>query len=167
MSESVICLGCGAPVEDIPGNPHKYLGASAGCWKIYGEILASEYGDFGYPETTHRLTVGTYAVQHPGKPDRQAIKSVNVHLISLFLILERGLDGAEATFAIRKILQQRLDLTWLEPPVPNGTVTVLDIAAAADFKKHQRVVEAWAENVWQAWSSYHRRIQGPAERFLR
>jgi uncharacterized protein (DUF885 family) len=37
----------------------KYIGASAGCWEIYGEILAKEFGEYRYPEPTHQLTVHT------------------------------------------------------------------------------------------------------------
>ena len=80
----VRCPGCGALVPDVPGLPHPYIGASAGCWEIFGQILAKEYGDYGYPITTHQLTVDAYAVQHPGQPERRSIQSVNSHLISLY-----------------------------------------------------------------------------------
>ncbi len=101
------CHGCGALVKDLPGGPHKYIGASAGCWGVFGEVLAREYGEFAYPDPTHRLTVDTYAVQHPGKPGRQAIQSVNVHLMGLYLVLEQGLNGPQATRAIGKVLRAR------------------------------------------------------------
>jgi hypothetical protein len=66
-------------VKNKPGKPHKYIGAVAGCWEIYGEILAKEYGEYGYPELTHRLTVDTYAVQHPGTPsDNQFNLSMDI-----------------------------------------------------------------------------------------
>jgi hypothetical protein len=48
-----------------------------------------EYGPLDYPDV-HRLTVDTYAVQHPGRPTPQTIQSVTVHLISLSCVLERG-----------------------------------------------------------------------------
>ncbi|MCL5738315.1 MAG: DUF5946 family protein [Bacteroidetes bacterium] len=159
MAELIKCYGCGALVKDIPGEPHKYIGASAGCWEIYGEILAKEYGEYGYPETVHRLTVDTYAIQHSGKPSRQSIQSVNTHLISLYLVLEKGLEDVEATQAIGKVLEHVSEFVWLEPPVPNGQMTVLDVVKAVDFSEHQKLVEKWARDVWNAWSVYHYIVQ--------
>jgi hypothetical protein len=159
MTQLIKCYGCGALVKDILGEPHKYIGASAGCWEIYGKILAKEYGEYGYPETTHRLTVDTYAIQHPGKPSRQSIQSVNTHLISLYLVLEKRLDGVQATQAIGRVLEHASDFVWLEPPVPNGQITVLDVIKARDISEHQELVEQWAKDVWNAWSVYHNLVQ--------
>ena len=167
MESKIKCYGCGALVTDIPGKPHKYLGANAGCWEIYGEILAKEYGEYGYPETTHRLTVDTYAVQHPGTPSRQAIQSVNLHLISLQLILEQNMNGRGATYAMRKILGRSEGFVWLDPPVPNGQITVLDVVKAQDLPTHQRYVEEWARDVWKAWSFHHPQIRNQARDILR
>ena len=94
------CVGCGALVPDVAGPTHPYIGASRGCWAIYGEVLAKEYGEYGYPPV-HGLTVDAYAAQHPGTPSRQAIQSVAVHLIALYLVLERGYGFARATEALR------------------------------------------------------------------
>ncbi|WP_298819519.1 DUF5946 family protein [uncultured Chloroflexus sp.] len=164
MNKLITCYGCGALVSDLPGEPHRYIGASAGCWEIYGEILAKEYGSYDDLETVHRLTVDTYAVQHPGKPSRQSIQSVNTHLISLYLVLENGYTGKEATRAIRNVLTYANKFVWLEPPVPNGQITVLDVVKAQDIAAHQELVHKWARSVWQAWSAYHHVIQRLARR---
>lgn len=149
------CFGCGALVKDIPGQPHRYIGATAGCWEIYGQILAKEYGEYGYPDPTHRLTVHTYAVQHPGAPVRQAIQSVNGHLASLHLVLEQGLSGPAANRALGRILKQAQPFIWLEPPQPNGHITALDVVKANSLAEHQRLVLDWAWDVWQAWAVHH------------
>ncbi|MCL4510248.1 MAG: DUF5946 family protein [Bacteroidetes bacterium] len=107
----------------------------------------------------HRLTVDTYAIQHSGKPSRQSIQSVNTHLISLYLVLEKGLEDVEATQAIGKVLEHVSEFVWLEPPVPNGQMTVLDVVKAVDFSEHQKLVEKWARDVWNAWSVYHYIVQ--------
>jgi hypothetical protein len=166
MTGLIKCYGCGALVKDIPGEPHKYIGASAGCWEIYGEILAKEYGEYGYPETIHRLTVDTYAIQHPGKPSRQSIQSVNTHLISLYLMLEKGQEGKEATLAIGRVLKYADEFVWLEPPVTNGKMTVLDVIRAKDFSQHQELVHKWARDVWNAWSAYHHIVRQLVSRCL-
>jgi hypothetical protein len=168
MTEILVkCYGCGAWVTDLPGKPHKYIGAVAGCWQVYGEILAKEYGEFGYPQPTHRLTVDTYAVQHPGEPNRQAIQSVNGHLVSLYLVIEKGWDGQAATQAIAKIVKRADKFVWLEPPDPNGSITVADVVKARDWEEHRKWVDEWARDVWTAWAKHHALIRKLAEQYLR
>ncbi len=149
------CIGCGALVEDLAGKPHKYIGASQGCWNLYGEVLAKEYGEYNYPQLTHRLTVDTYAIQHPGEPNRQSIQSVNVHLISLYLILVKGYDGETATKKMGEILSKEPRFQWLEPPSPIGNITVADVLTATNQEEHEKKVREWAENVWNSWYSKH------------
>ncbi|MFO7526965.1 MAG: DUF5946 family protein [Ignavibacteriaceae bacterium] len=154
--EKIKCQGCGSLVYKKEGQPHKYIGATQGCWDLYGQILAKEYLDYNYPELTHRLTVDTYAVQHPGRPGKQSIKSVNVHLISLYLILELGVDGKTATTKIGEILSNGPKFKWLDPPVPNGQITVIDVLTATNKSEHEIKVRGWAEDVWSCWNSKHK-----------
>ena len=65
------CFSCGAQVPDVEGPTHRYMLSSPGCWAVFGEVLAREYSNALYMKN-HRLTVDAYAVQHPGKPSRQA-----------------------------------------------------------------------------------------------
>jgi hypothetical protein len=51
--------------------PHPYIGSASGCWLLYSEVLAREYGDLRYAPA-HQLTVDVYAVQHPGVPERRS-----------------------------------------------------------------------------------------------
>lgn len=160
------CYGCGAWVKDMKGVPHKYIGAPMGCWEIYGEILAKEYGEYGYPQPTHRLTVDTYAVQHPGKPSRQAIQSVNVHLVRLYLVLKKGLSMKQATTAMGRVLRHSDKFAWLEPPLPNGHITVVDVIKAQNIEEHTKQVEAWAKDVWKAWAIHHEKISKLVKQYL-
>jgi len=167
MEEKLIaCPGCGAQVKDLPGRPHPYIGAAAGCWEVYGQVLAKEYGEYGYPEPTHHLTVDTYAVQHPGQPGRKSIQSVNLHLVCLFLILEKGWSSPVASAALRKSIIQRDRFTWLEPPAPNGRITIINVARAPDLTAHRAAVDAWARDVWAALSPYHGFIREFINKFL-
>ena len=84
------CYGCGALVPRVSGAAHKYIGALAGGWAIYGEVLAKEYSEYRILRSAHRLTVDAYAVQHPGNPNPQAIQSVTIHLVGLYLVLQLG-----------------------------------------------------------------------------
>ena len=76
------CFGCGALVPKKNGPTHQYIGASPGCWEIFGEVLAKEYEEYDYPPV-HRLTVDAYAAQHPGTPSKKSIQSVAIHVIGL------------------------------------------------------------------------------------
>lgn len=66
------CMWCKGMFPTLNGPVHKYMESTPGCWATFGRVLAREYEDqrlFG----VHRLTVDSYAVQHPGVPNRQSI----------------------------------------------------------------------------------------------
>lgn len=159
IAASVIpCIGCGALVPDSSGPTHAYIGASPGCWAIYGEILAREYGEFRYPPV-HRLTVDAYAAQHPGTPSRRSIQSVAVHLIGLYLALELGFEAPKVTQVMGRLLKDPGIYVWLDPPARMGDITVLDVVRARDLAEHERLVNQWAQAVWQAWAVHHSTIR--------
>jgi hypothetical protein len=157
------CPGCGLELPDRDGPTHAYIGASPACWALYGELLAREYGELRYPPS-HRITVDVYAVQHPGRPERRAIQSVAVHLIALCLVLERGVATVKVRELMNRVLARKPNLEWLEPPEPNGTVTVNDVLASRDLAEHAASVEGWARDVWEAWTPHHDRVRGWLER---
>ncbi len=153
-NKTIACYGCQALVPDIDGPIHPYIGAAPGCWAIYGEVLAREYGEYRYP-AVHRLTVDAYAAQHPGVLSRQSIQSVAIHLISLFLMIERGFDSDQATEAIRRTLKQRDRFVWLEPPALREDMTILDVHRAGNVEEHATLVRKWSAAVWAAWAPHH------------
>ena len=163
-SEMSRCQGCGLLLPTPVGPTHAYIGASPACWALYGEVLAREYGD---PDSfrLHQVTVDTYAVQHPGVPERRSIQSVAVHLITLCLVLEEGVDPA-AGRALHKRLAARASFHWLAPPSPNGHITVADVLEARTPAEHECTVEAWARDVWAAWEPHHATVRRWIERFL-
>jgi len=146
---AIRCIGCTGLVPQIDGPTHRYMESSPGCWYVYGEILAREYSDPAFA-VLHRLTVDSYAVQHPGRPSPQAIHSVCVHLISLSLVLERDMGMASATRAIKAAVQAKDRFVWLEPPPTLGQVTVADVRAVSSAEEHVATVRAWARSAWSA-----------------
>lgn len=152
------CQGCGGLFPDTDGPTHACIGASPGCWALYSEVLAKEYGEYRYP-AVHQLTVHAYAAQHPGTPSRRSIQSVAGHLIGLYLVLDRGLNAKRATAMIREAIAQRGRFMWLEPPPSMGPLTVLDVAGATHLAGHVRLVEQWANSVWDAWAEHHETIR--------
>jgi len=153
------CPDCGASVPMIEGPVHPYFGSNAGCWRLYGEILEREYSDPRYMKV-HRLTVDAYAAQHPGKNEPRSAQSVNVHLMALYLVFERGMSYEFATKALGKAVERKKhQFRWLPPPQRLGSITVLDVVRSPTPDEHERIVKAWANDVWIAWQSHWDEIE--------
>jgi hypothetical protein len=153
------CFSCGGEYPDIDGPVHRYMKSSPGCWAVYGEVLAREYGNPAYFEV-HRLTVDAYAVQHPGAHDRQSIQSVALHLVRLCLFIEHGLSAEEANDAMLETAKDKDRFIYLEPPSSKGRITAADVAMAASPAQHKDLVRRWAHSCWKAWSAHHATIDG-------
>ena len=154
------CFGCGAVVPDVDGPTHRYIGASPGCWRLYGEVLGREYADYSRFALVHRLTVDAYAAQHPGTPSPQSTGSVGVHLVRLHLELECNLPHDRANEAMLDISSRlKRDFVWLDPPASLGDVTVLDVLGARDPEEHAERVRRWAASVWEAWAPHHETVR--------
>jgi hypothetical protein len=164
-SEQVVapCFSCGALAPEIEGPTHKYLLSSPGCWALYGEVLARDYGEYDYPPV-HRLVVDAYAVQHPGKPMRQAVQSVAVHLIGLYLSLEKGMEAKQVTQAIGRATQFSEKFVWLNPPGSMGSITVADVVKIKTLEEYDRLGRDWARSAWEAWAVHHAQIRKWSQR---
>ena len=152
------CTGCGGLFPDIQGPTHRYMASSPGCWAAFGEVLAREYSDPAY-FVIHRLTVDAYAVQHPGQPSPQSIKSVGVHLVRLHLLLECGVEMQHANDAMLVINQKKEHFVWLTPPSTLGLITVANVQTATTVEQHTHLVREWAASVWAAWFPHHETIR--------
>jgi hypothetical protein len=154
---TIRCVGCGAPFPDVSGPTHPYMESCPGCWAAYGEVLAREYGDRGH-WVSHRLTVDAYAVQHPGRPSRKSAQSVAGHLMSLCVLLERGMPAEGATKVLAAAVDCGVPYPWLTPPASRGDIIVADVRKAADAGEHAEVVLRWAKGAWSAWAPRHGQI---------
>jgi len=141
------------------GPTHPYLGASPACWALFGELLVREFSLPGW-SGLHRLTVDAYAVQHPGVPERRSIRSVALHLMSLCLVVERGVAAPKATKLLGRIAGSAPAPRWLDPPRPNGTITVADVLLASAVEEHLHLIESWAADVWGAWEIHSGTVRG-------
>jgi len=158
MAGETNCPGCGLVLPARLAAPtHAYIGASAECWALYGEVLAREYEDPAYFRV-HQLTVDAYAVQHPGRPERRSIQSVALHLITLCVVIEQGADPSDGP-KLHKGLAKRPGFGWLEPPVPIGEITIADVRRAESSAEHERIVRRWARDVWAAWEPHHATVR--------
>ena len=144
MHPDTNCPECGAVVD----------GGRAACQRLFDEILAREYGDYRYARR-HRLTVDTYALQHPAEYMRSA-KSYAAHLTGVCAALQ---DDTTATVnrAVQRWLSRPVALLRPDHPPPQvrGTLTVTHLHAATEPEEHLRRVREWAESAWEAWRGYH------------
>lgn len=151
-SSVVPCVGCGLVSPPAQGPTHPYMLSSPGCWSLYSELLAHGAGP---------MTVDTYAVQHPGVPERRARQSVAVHLISLCAAFERDWPPERAPHLITSAIAARPagGWPWLAPEPPIGTLTVFDVLLA-DAPNRAQAVRAWAEDVWAVYGEHHATVRG-------
>lgn len=148
------CIGCCGEFGESDGPTHEYILSAPGCWAAYGRLLEREYSHSEL-QAIHRLTVDTYAVQHPGVNVPAARRSVGVHLSRLYLFLEVGRSMESVNDTMPTILMSKDKYAWLEPPAMLGTLNVLDVLNAKTNAEHDRQVRAWAKSVWKAWAVHH------------
>jgi hypothetical protein len=157
------CIGCHAEVQMIDGPVHRYMTSAPQCWQRYGELLGVLYSQPAIPAATI-MCADTYAVQHPGTPNPQAIQSVAIHLLNLYdyLVHGRPVQIPQKTFSERAFhsiaAPSSRTAFWLEPPSFAGTRTVFDMPLAETGDALARSARAWAESVWTAWTPHHSQV---------
>jgi hypothetical protein len=136
------CPDCGAPVT----------GGREGCQALWVEFSARAYIDLRYA-SVRDLAFDAYCMQHLDTYCRSA-KSYAAHLTRLCCGLEHG--GAQTVhFAIQRWLNGSPSIVKPEPPNHRGTLTVADALAASDIEEYKKLVQAWASDVWAAYSAHH------------
>lgn len=160
-SEYIRCFSCGASTFNMDGPTHRYMLSSPGCWAMAGEVWAREYLNVLYGKS-HHLTVDSYACQHPGEPVPPSINSVDLHLCSLYMTFEKGLNPLESAQFKQELAQlnkRENFFSWLVPPEDFGAVTVTDVWEAENPQEHHRLAMEWAHSVWKAWVDHHDTIK--------
>jgi len=168
------CPGCGALFPPYDGPTHRYLGASAGCWALFGwsvvsgvtdvtGLLAqSRIPDNPVPVPAHdaapvveSLWGDAYGVQHHGGDSPQAVQSVAVHLLDLHAILSGR--TTRPGWAIERALRVRGVFQKLDPPALGSALTFRHLfpggGVAVPVTRSQYVV-----SVYETWMALHRPI---------
>lgn len=127
-------------------------GGRAGCQALWDEIAARAYTDLAYT-ATHDLAFDAYCMQHPGTYCVSA-KSYAAHLTRLCCGVEHGGDR-QAYAAINRWLNGRVPLEKSDVLRERGSLTVASLQSARDADEHRQRVQAWAADVWAAYSSQH------------
>ena len=137
------CDECGAPVAGVEG-----------CRALFDELLAREFGDYRFARF-HRLTVDTYALQHPEQFMRSG-KSFAAHLTGVCAAMET--DEAPA---INQAVQQwlngprKIDRPADIPAGERGSLTVCFVHDTIEADEYLRRIQQWARSAWAAWASHH------------
>jgi Family of unknown function (DUF5946) len=158
-ADSGSCPGCGIMLPELNAPTPADVCASPACWALYGRLLVYQYSQ-ALPPRLHRLTVDTYAVQHPPARSRRSRWPLGLHLIGLCLLLEPRANPRWTNELLAEILEHPPRCRRLEAPTPNGTIAVSDVAAARNPDEHARLVERWAMSVWDAWALHHAAVRG-------
>jgi hypothetical protein len=145
------CPGCGQELPVIDGARHAYVGASSACWTRFAGLGATL--PFG-GTALRRLVTDAYMVQHPGVAERRAIQSVGLHLVALYLVLDRGLPPDNLSATLQRALARPPTWRWLEPPVPNGSSTIVDLETAITAGRTADAVESYVHGVWASWAPH-------------
>lgn len=164
-SDHSLCIGCSARLPVIVGPTHEYMESSPACYALFTRVLAYEYSDPALLET-HRLTVDTYAVQHPGRrATRQQIQSVGLHLARLGLQLDNPVLPKETNDIMLDLGRHKHTLVHLTAP-SLFNLTIADVADHAGTKLHSDKVKEWAEKTWNDWSEHHAYIRHWTSKWL-
>ena len=138
-----ICEDCGAAA----------IQGKAGCRQMFEEILAKEFSDYRYGKI-HRLTVDSYALQHPEAYMRSG-KSFAAHLTGMCAALEHE-DTLDLNRTVQKWLSSNPRIEKpSQLPEHRGALTVAYICSAADADEHVNRVREWARDIWSAWAEHH------------
>lgn len=122
------------------------------CKEIFEMILAKEFTDFRYAKV-HRLTVDTYALQHP-EIYMISPKSFAAHLTGMCCAMEYGNDP-ELLRLLQKWLNGKKHLEKPQVLEKTGSMAISHVANARDAAEHTRLVNEWATDVWHAYHVYH------------
>lgn len=155
----------------------RYGVASPECLALYNQILMNEYM-FGRPMCAR---LDAYGVQHPPHPEIQkqlevegryiaaSKQSVAIHLIALYLMIEKKMPLEAVSTVMGRILssdkQVKLENEELISPANLGTLTVADVVKATTPEEHTELVWKWSRSAWDAWKSYHHKVQEWYEKY--
>jgi hypothetical protein len=109
------------------------------------------------------LTVDAYMAQHPGFGSAAGRRSVLVHLVGLWLTLERGMAPSEVGPLLGRVFPDKRAAPPEVRAIPALSGINVTHVLGAEPEAHDARVEAWARFVWDAWQSQHALVRELAE----
>ncbi len=162
------CPGCGLRSAE-PGVPlDRPLNASAACWGLHAELVGFELLHAVPLGRLHQLTVDAYGAAHPGPPTSRRYLAYS--LVGLCVALERGWTGDEVRELHARMGPPQPAWPAFLPPQQRAAITVADVveagARAGSTDGHERLVVAWASDVWSALAERRADVRWLAEGVL-
>ena len=169
------CPGCKSilPTTDYPAD-NRYGVSSAACRQAFDEILVKEGAQFEYP-AGHRFIVDAYWAQHPPRHAIQqelgiserfiaaSIQSISIHLIALYLALEKKVPLKDIAFHMKRVLahmdERGASFKELTPPDDLGSLRAADVRNMMQepltLDAYEKIARTWGMAVWDAWKDQH------------
>ena len=179
------CPGCGVTFAPFVGPTHRYIGANAACWALYTTVLVRgepapellEDSHVSRPSHASELVAAgdlqvlfadAYAAQHHGVPSRVATQSVDVHLLTLYGVIRRGVAPKHAEWARSRGLRHRDRgvYEWLEPPPLGAALSVRHLFPGGGVREPCSIA-AYVVSVLDSWEAIHGdRLQDWYDRYV-
>lgn len=148
------CNWCGGEFGPAEAElTHPYMLSTPGCWAAFGSLCEREYSDPALFDQVHRLSVDSYAFQHPGDPaDSRARQSVWIHGVALWLVYHHDFSHQDARKALAALAGQ--DFEPLPVPPVDWPMTHAEVMAAP-LSRHASMVREWSHSALKAWDAIH------------
>ncbi|MBC8077681.1 MAG: hypothetical protein H7Y32_16515 [Chloroflexales bacterium] len=126
-------------------------------------LLNRAYSDPRYGGATF-YGVDAHALQHP---ELHGKKNNAAHLLRLCWVIERDAHAQSGTVpAWWQRYLARSDVPLLAPPKVRGSITVVDVAGAANPAQYAALMRRWAEDVYADWWAHDDWAQRELERIF-
>lgn len=159
MTGLVGCPGCGLLHEAGGLDPPQDLLATAECADQYADVVSSFYSDPGLVPL-RQYVVDTYACQHPLGTTRRGVQTTALCLMTLDLVLERGLDAALGSTLHQEMMRKRPDFfVTLAAPDLRTALTYRHLSGAPIRQAQGGRAREWAQSVWDAWTEHHAQVR--------
>jgi hypothetical protein len=108
-----------------------------------------EHGD---PAFIHQHVVDAFTAQHAD--ERTKPIGLTFALIGLYLHVERGFSGREVQRVHMALAKQKRAWPPFALPEHRGSITVIDVTAAAPCAERDDAIDRWCVSVWGAFASH-------------
>ncbi len=110
------------------------------------------------PSFIHQQVVDAYAAQRAAGESKPI--AVTFALVGLYLHVERGFSGRQVQLAHMRLAREKRQWpTFLLPGAEaRGSITALDVVAAAPGAARDRAIDAWCASVWQAFAEGRQKV---------
>jgi hypothetical protein len=102
------------------------------------------------PAFIHQHVVDAFAAQHAD--DRSKPISLWFALAGLYLHLEKGLTGRQVQRAHMQLARHKIQWPSCALPTERGSITAVEVMAAAPGPGRDRAIDAWCAAVWNAYA---------------